>query len=79
MIEALLIGVVSVIGAFLAGMMRGKSTQKQLDETRQLAAAIEAERKRREVLQRHNEVQRETSNLPTGGAADRLRDKWSRD
>ena len=79
MIEAIVIAVVSVIGAFLAGIMRGKGVQKRDDETKRLAAQLEVERKRREILHRQSEVRREVGNLTDGGAADRLRDKWSRD
>lgn len=79
MIEAILIGVASVIGAFFAGLMRGKSAQKNNDEAKRLAAQLESERKRVEILKRNNEVRREVDNLDDGGAVERLRGKWTRD
>ena len=79
MIEAILAAVVAVLAAFFGGVYRGRKAQKDKDETRRLTEAIEQERRRREVLQLREKVQRETDLISSGSAADRLRDKWQRD
>ena len=79
MIEAILAAVVAVFAAFFGGVYRGRKAQKDKDESRRLAETIEQERRRRELLQLREKVQRETDAISSGSAADRLRDKWSRD
>ena len=43
------------------------------------AARVEGMESQLENVETRNEIDRDTGRLPDGGAADRLRDQWSRD
>jgi hypothetical protein len=70
---ALLIGaLLLLVGAYAAGYRKATHSA----ELKQKADALDYARKARGA---RDEVEREVRNLPTGGAADELRQHWSRD
>lgn len=76
---ALVGGLVLLLSVFFAGRKQEKvkaEAQRDVERAEGKAAAAE---KKAQVLETKEEIRNEINSLPSGGAADRLRDKWSRD
>lgn len=69
-LRAALIGAAAL--AILVAVLRIRKSGRDAERVKNLEATIEAVRKK-------EGVSREIDRLPSGSAADRLRDKWSRD
>lgn len=71
--------VVAIIGTWAAGRRAGAKGEadaaalRHAERDQQQAAAI------RQAVQERRDVDNTVARLPDGGAADRLRDQWSRD
>ena len=61
----------AVVGLGLA-LLRAYGAGRRAERQRQQDRKIEA-------MEKANEVERDVDRLPDGGAADRLRERWSRD
>lgn len=75
-----LMAVLAVIGgAFLHGRSKGRQQAEQQATTDKLKSDNAALQESLDAAKGRNDAEMEVGRLPDGGAADRLRDAWSRD
>lgn len=67
----IVVGCLAVVVAWLRGQSKGKGMGRAEEQAKQTDAALKAGKERGDVDEGINR-------LPIGGAAERLRDKWSR-
>lgn len=76
---ALVGGLVLLLSVFQAGRREAKTQAKAERDVERAEGKAKAAEKKAQVIETKQEIKNEVDSLPDGGAADRLRDKWSRD
>lgn len=76
---AILAVLAAIGGAFLHGRTKGKQLAEQQAASDKLKANNAALRESLDAAKGRNDAESQVDGLPDGGAADRLRNDWSRD